>query len=63
MLVLLLAGVSLHSQRSTGGLGADGDTLSLFPRSMGYDDVEEVSLAHPHGDMSTVTLESQQKDP
>ncbi|XP_025008324.3 antigen WC1.1-like, partial [Gallus gallus] len=56
-------GVSLHSQRSTGGLGADGDTLSLFPRSMGYDDVEEVSLAHPHGDMSTVTLESQQKDP
>ncbi|POI35193.1 hypothetical protein CIB84_001058, partial [Bambusicola thoracicus] len=52
-----VSGVSLHSQRSTGGPGADGDTLSLFLRGMGYDDVEEVSLAHPHGDKSTVTLE------
>ncbi|XP_015705780.1 antigen WC1.1-like [Coturnix japonica] len=50
-------GMSLHSQRNTGGSGAGGDTLSLFLRSTGYDDVEEVSLAHPHGDMSTVKLE------
>ncbi|XP_021255820.1 antigen WC1.1-like isoform X10 [Numida meleagris] len=50
-------GVSLHSQRSTGGTGADGDTLFLSLRSTGYDHVEEVSLAHPHGDTSTVTLE------
>lgn len=57
VLVLLLAGVSLHSQRSTGASRVDGDTLSLFLRSTGYDDVEEVSLAHPRGDTSTVTLQ------
>ncbi|XP_021255812.1 deleted in malignant brain tumors 1 protein-like isoform X3 [Numida meleagris] len=34
-------GVSLHSQRSTGGTGADGDTLFLSLRSTGYDHVEE----------------------
>ncbi|XP_052530520.1 scavenger receptor cysteine-rich type 1 protein M130-like [Tympanuchus pallidicinctus] len=50
-------GVSLHSQRSTGGSRVDGDSLSLILRSTDYDDVEEVSLAHPHGDTSTVTLE------
>ncbi|XP_072198589.1 antigen WC1.1-like [Excalfactoria chinensis] len=50
-------GVSLHSQRNSGGSGAGGDTLSLFLRSTGYDDVEEVTLAHPDGDMSTVKLE------
>ncbi|OXB61465.1 hypothetical protein ASZ78_010221 [Callipepla squamata] len=51
-------GVDLHSQRSTGSPEADGDTSSLSLRNTGYDDVEEVSLSHPHVDTSTVTLES-----
>ncbi|XP_065606865.1 scavenger receptor cysteine-rich type 1 protein M130-like [Cyrtonyx montezumae] len=51
-------GVDLHSQRSTGSPGADGDTSSLSLRNTGYDDVEEVSLSHPHVDTSTVILES-----
>ncbi|OXB75900.1 UNVERIFIED_CONTAM: hypothetical protein H355_008544 [Colinus virginianus] len=55
--------VDLHSQRSTGSPEADGDTSSLSPRNMGYDDVEEMSLSHPHVDTSTVTLESGAKGP
>ncbi|KAK2514604.1 hypothetical protein Q9966_015667 [Columba livia] len=39
-------GGSLCSQRSVGVPGAEGDTASLSPGSMGYDDAEEISLAH-----------------
>ncbi|KAK2512286.1 hypothetical protein Q9233_016362 [Columba guinea] len=40
------SGGSLCSQRSVGVRGAEGDTVSLSPGSMGYDDAEEISLAH-----------------
>nr|XP_047912413.1 scavenger receptor cysteine-rich domain-containing protein SCART1-like isoform X2 [Anser cygnoides] len=50
-------GGSLHSQRSTGAPGAEGDTSSPFPGSMGYDDAEEVSLACPHEDTQDVSPE------
>ncbi|XP_074994744.1 antigen WC1.1-like [Calonectris borealis] len=42
-----LGGGSLCSRRSDGVPGAEGDTSSLTLGSMGYDDAEEVSLAHP----------------
>ncbi|XP_040399015.1 antigen WC1.1-like [Cygnus olor] len=50
-------GGSLSSQRSAGAHGAEGDTSSPFPGSMGYDDVEEVSLAYPHEDTQDVSPE------
>ncbi|XP_068280364.1 scavenger receptor cysteine-rich type 1 protein M130-like [Nyctibius grandis] len=55
-------GGSLRSQRSARIPGAEGDTSSLSPGSMGYDDAEEVSLAHPREDTKAVTpeLEAQQ---
>ncbi|KAK2513203.1 hypothetical protein Q9966_016200, partial [Columba livia] len=43
---LLLEGGSLCSQRSARVPGAEGDTMSLSLGSMGYDDAEEISLAH-----------------
>ncbi|XP_065509219.1 scavenger receptor cysteine-rich type 1 protein M130-like [Caloenas nicobarica] len=48
-------GGSLCSQRSAGVPGAEGDTSSLSPGSMGYDDAEEISLAHPREDTKAVT--------
>ena len=54
---LLLAGANLRSQRSAGTPGAEGDAWSLSPESTGYDDAEEVSLAHPPEDTKAVTLE------
>ncbi|XP_065509211.1 scavenger receptor cysteine-rich type 1 protein M130-like [Caloenas nicobarica] len=48
-------GGSLCSQRSAGVPGAEGDTSSLSPGSMGYDDAEEISLAHPCEDTKAVT--------
>ena len=53
---LLLAGVTPCSQRSAEVPGAEGDTSSLSPGSMGYDDAEEVSVAHPHEDTTAVTV-------
>ena len=53
----MLTGGSLSSQRSAGAHGAEGDTSSPFPGSMGYDDVEEVSLAYPHEDTQDVSPE------
>jgi len=53
----MLTGGSLHSRRSAGIPGADGDTLSPFLGTTGYDDVEEVSLAYPHEDTQDVTPE------
>eukprot|EP00075_Anas_platyrhynchos_P014543 XP_027303796.1 scavenger receptor cysteine-rich domain-containing protein SCART1-like [Anas platyrhynchos] len=50
-------GGSLHSRRSAGVPGADGDTSSPFLGTTGYDDVEEVSLACPHEDTQDVTPE------
>ncbi|XP_074023123.1 antigen WC1.1-like [Numenius arquata] len=50
-------GGSLGSRRSAGAPGAQGDALSLSPGSMGYDDAEEVSLAHPCQDTKAVTAE------
>ncbi|XP_059690915.1 antigen WC1.1-like [Gavia stellata] len=50
-------GGSLHSQRSAGVPGAEGVTLSLSLGSTGYDDAEEVSLAHPCEDTKAVTRE------
>ncbi|XP_074663832.1 scavenger receptor cysteine-rich type 1 protein M130-like isoform X1 [Strix aluco] len=49
-------GVTPCSQRSAEVPGAEGDTSSLSPGSMGYDDAEEVSVAHPHEDTTAVTL-------
>lgn len=60
-LALLLAGGSLCSQRSAGVPGAEGDTSSLSPGSMGYDDAEEISLAHPREDTKAVTELGAQK--
>ena len=54
---LLLAGANLRSQRSAGTPGAEGDAWSLSPESTGYDDAEEVSLAHPREDTKAVTAE------
>ena len=54
---LLLAGANLCSQRSAGAPGAKGDAWSLSPESTGYDDAEEVSLAHRPEDTKAVTLE------
>ena len=51
----MLTGGSLHSWRSAGVPGADGDTSSPFLGTTGYDDVEEVSLAYPHEDTEDVT--------
>nr|XP_038027554.1 uncharacterized protein LOC119714659 [Anas platyrhynchos] len=48
-------GGSLHSRRSAGVPGAEGDTSSPFLGTTGYDDVEEVSLACPHEDTQDVT--------
>ncbi|KAM6107460.1 antigen WC1.1-like [Phoenicopterus ruber ruber] len=48
-------GGSLRSQRSARVTGAEGVISSLSPGSMGYDDVEEVSLAHPREDSKAVT--------
>ena len=53
---LLLAGANLCSQ-SAGAPGAKGDAWSLSPESTGYDDAEEVSLAHPPEDTKAVTPE------
>ncbi|KAM6107466.1 LOW QUALITY PROTEIN: antigen WC1.1-like [Phoenicopterus ruber ruber] len=50
-------GGSLRSQRSARVTGAEGVISSLSPGSMGYDDVEEVSLAHPREDSKAVTPE------
>ncbi|XP_068280291.1 scavenger receptor cysteine-rich type 1 protein M130-like [Nyctibius grandis] len=50
-------GGSLYSQRSARVTGAEGVTSSLSPGSVGYDDVEEVSLAHPCEDSKAVTAE------
>ncbi|XP_059690926.1 antigen WC1.1-like [Gavia stellata] len=50
-------GGSLHSQRSAGVPGAEGVTSSLSLGSTGYDDAEEVSLAHPCEDTKAVTPE------
>ncbi|CAN0160604.1 unnamed protein product [Bubo scandiacus] len=50
-------GASLRSQGSAGTLGAEKDASSLCPESTGYDDAEEVSLAHPLQDMKAVTSE------
>ncbi|KAM6044709.1 antigen WC1.1-like [Theristicus caerulescens] len=52
-----LRGGSLRSRRSAGVPGAEGDTSSLSLGSMGYDDAEEVSLAHPREDTKAVTPE------
>ncbi|XP_074994760.1 uncharacterized protein LOC142076340 [Calonectris borealis] len=41
---------NLRSWRSAGPPGTEGDASSLSPESMGYDDAEEVSLAHPPED-------------
>ena len=54
---VLLAGGSLRSQRSARVPGAEADTSSLAQGSMGYDDAEEMSLAHPCEDSKAVTLE------
>ncbi|XP_065506203.1 scavenger receptor cysteine-rich type 1 protein M130-like [Caloenas nicobarica] len=48
-------GGSLCSQRNAGVSGAEGDTSSLSLESMGYDDAEEDSLAHPREDTKAVT--------
>ncbi|XP_075594370.1 scavenger receptor cysteine-rich type 1 protein M130-like [Balearica regulorum gibbericeps] len=45
----------LRSQRSAGAPGAEGDAWSLSLESTGYDDAEEVSLAHPPEDTKAVT--------
>ncbi|XP_074738182.1 antigen WC1.1-like [Strix uralensis] len=50
-------GASLRSQGSAGTLGAEEDASSLCLESTGYDDAEEVSLAHPPEDMKAVTSE------
>ncbi|XP_072705151.1 LOW QUALITY PROTEIN: antigen WC1.1-like [Ciconia boyciana] len=50
-----LGGARLRSRRSAGVPGAEGDTSSLSLGSMGYDDAEEVSVAHPHEDTKAVT--------
>ncbi|XP_035169964.1 uncharacterized protein LOC118159500 [Oxyura jamaicensis] len=50
-------GGSLHTRRSAGHPGAEGDTSSPFLGTMGYDDAEEVSLACPHEDSHHVTPE------
>ncbi|XP_059690897.1 antigen WC1.1-like [Gavia stellata] len=50
-------GGSLHSQRSARVPGAEGVTSSLSLGSTGYDDAEEVSLAHPCEDTKAVTPE------
>ena len=54
---LLLAGAKLCSQRRAGAPGAEGDAWSLSPESTGYDDAEEVSLAHPPEDTQAVPVE------
>ena len=54
---LLPAGAKLRSQRSAGAPGAEGDAWSLSPESTGYDDADEVSLAHPPEDTKAVTPE------
>ncbi|XP_052635506.1 antigen WC1.1-like [Harpia harpyja] len=51
------SGPSLHSRRSAGVLGAEGGMWPLSLGSMGYDDAEEVSLAHPPEDIMAVTPE------
>ncbi|XP_050767076.1 antigen WC1.1-like [Gymnogyps californianus] len=51
------SGASLRSRTSVGVPRAEGDTLSLSLASMGYDDAEEVSLAHPREDTKAVTVE------
>ncbi|OPJ86998.1 hypothetical protein AV530_006206 [Patagioenas fasciata monilis] len=48
-------GRRLCSQRNAEVPGAEGDTSSLTLESMGYDDAEEDSLAHPHEDTKAVT--------
>ncbi|XP_064894276.1 scavenger receptor cysteine-rich type 1 protein M130-like isoform X2 [Columba livia] len=53
-------GGSLCSQRNAEVPGAEGDTSSLTLESMGYDDVEEDSLAHPHEDRAATELGAQQ---
>ena len=53
----MLTGRSLHSRRSAGDPGAEGDTLSPFLVHMCYDDAEEVSLACPHEDTEDASLE------
>ncbi|GAB0206339.1 antigen WC1.1-like [Grus japonensis] len=50
-------GAKLRSQRSAGAPGAEGDAWSLSPESTGYDDADEVSLAHPPEDTKAVTPE------
>ncbi|KAK2521993.1 hypothetical protein Q9966_012947 [Columba livia] len=50
-------GGDVPSQRRARFCGAEGDTSSLSLESMGYDDAEEVSLAHPHKDTEAVTLD------
>ncbi|XP_074874874.1 scavenger receptor cysteine-rich type 1 protein M130-like [Buteo buteo] len=50
-------GASLRSWRSAGVPGAEGGSWPLSLVSMGYDDAEEVSLAHPPEDTMAVTPE------
>ncbi|XP_049653127.1 scavenger receptor cysteine-rich type 1 protein M130-like [Accipiter gentilis] len=50
-------GASLRSWRGAGVPGAEGNTWPLSLGSMGYDDAEEVSLAHPPEDTTAVTPE------
>ncbi|XP_040977595.1 scavenger receptor cysteine-rich type 1 protein M130-like [Aquila chrysaetos chrysaetos] len=50
-------GASLCSWRSAGVPGAEGDMWPLSLGSMGYDDAEEVSLAHAPEDTMAVTPE------
>ncbi|XP_054660846.1 antigen WC1.1-like [Grus americana] len=50
-------GAKLRCQRSAGAPGAEGDAWSLSPESTGYDDADEVSLAHPPEDTKAVTPE------
>ena len=54
---LLLPGGSLHSRGSDGAPGAERAAPSLLPADTGYDDAEEVSLAHPHEDTKVVRLD------
>ncbi|XP_075345475.1 scavenger receptor cysteine-rich type 1 protein M130-like [Mycteria americana] len=50
-------GANLHSQRSAGVPGAEGDARSLSLESTGYDDAEDVSPVHPPEDTKAVTPE------
>ncbi|XP_074427748.1 scavenger receptor cysteine-rich type 1 protein M130-like [Larus michahellis] len=58
-----LGGPNLLSQRGAGAPGAEGDGWSLSPESTGYDDAEEVSVAHPPEDTEAVTPELRQGQP